>query len=257
MLQDFTFPPVHILTNIPSFSSSSHLLFLFTMVTHSPPPTHCAQPTSTPVQGEVSQTFPHQTMENIRLLLLLASSAARSTKATLGGGVWGIYRWETKNMKCKTWLVKFVNQHDKEIKNTRRPDSSVRQRSVESRRFVKRFDIPVFHRSFLKTLKSERFWPLLKERAITCVVNLSDGHVHVFTHQQTVFLPTLLPLLACTGWSPSPGFERLSLKFSRWLQKERSVNNWLVPASRFFGGMSLTSAYRWYGGSWRFHVSKP
>lgn len=90
----------HILTNIPSFSFFSHLLFLFAMVTrpltHSPPPTHCAQPTSTPVQGEVSQTFPHQTMENIQLLLLLASSAERSTKATVDGGVWGFTaeRWK-------------------------------------------------------------------------------------------------------------------------------------------------------------------
>lgn len=160
----------------------------------------------------------------------------------------------------KTWSVK----HDWKVcestrwRNQKHTTPGLRCSPAQHRKpsFVKRFDIPSFHRSFLKTLKSERFWPLLKERAITCVVNLSDGHVHVFTHQQTVFLPTLLPLLACTGSSPSPGFERLSLKFSRWLQKERSVNNWLVPASRFFGGTSLTSAYRWYGGSWRFHVSK-
>lgn len=161
-------------------------------------------------------------------------------------------------MKCRTWLKSLRINPIKKSKTHDAPDSSVCQTQHRKPSFAKRFDIPSFHRFFLKRLKSERFWPLLKERAITCVVNLSDGHMHVFTHQQTVLLPTLLPLLACTGSSPSPGFERLSLKFSRWLQKERSVNNWLVPASRFFWrGMSLTSAYRWYGGSWRFHVSKP
>ncbi len=49
-----------------------------------PPPPHTAQPTSAPLQNEVSQTIPHQTMENIRLLLPLlpADSTIGSTEAT-------------------------------------------------------------------------------------------------------------------------------------------------------------------------------
>lgn len=78
--------------------------------------------------------------------------------------------------------------------------------------------------------------------------------VCMFTHLQTVFLPTLWPLLSGIGSSPSPGFEHLGLKPFCWLQKEHSVNNWLVPAFRF-GGNGFDFSILRYGGCWRFHVS--
>lgn len=55
----------------PIFTCSRSLSIFFLCCSVLPPPPHAAQPTCAPVQYEVSQTIPHQTMENIRLLLPL------------------------------------------------------------------------------------------------------------------------------------------------------------------------------------------
>lgn len=56
-----------------------HCFLVFSGHSVPPPP---AQPTATPVQSEVSQTIPHQIVENIQQLLplLLANSTVRSTE---------------------------------------------------------------------------------------------------------------------------------------------------------------------------------
>ncbi len=250
-LQLFSGRASQIFTSLHCFAFSIHC-------GHSalPPPPHAAQLTSSPVQNEVSQTIPHQTIANIRLLLPLlpADSTVRSTKTSEAKE--GVPQCNSNSSLNQGYNKPFF-QHFMALKCHKKAPLKPRpyRMAVSMKEnwtqnfwifsFVWPFDVKLLLCGVFTLLCTEVLW---KQR-IKILTSLSKFTYHNFQllHVLTQFHHLLLNLHSCllvwvhhmllSVWALSR-----QAKHSCWPQREHSINNILVPAS-WFGGKALTVTY--------------